>query len=284
MKNKISLIIPQSPVDWSNFIWHNKNKIVYGPVDSRRLGKSLGINLFPGTKICNYNCVYCDCGNNQVEKFSFLPLDEIKKAIKAGLEEAILNNTPIDYITFAGNGEPTLYPGFAEIVDYICKIRTDLQLYKPLAIFTNATLLHKKGVSNAVNKIDAVFVKIDAGNNETFDKISGIQGKSAFKKVIANTKLLKNYTLSSAIIFNSGFENINTFQKQSFIQILKGINPQMVTFYTIEYPTPQPFEATVKRINLRDTMEKMLNLSEFIAANGFEVKAYIRREICDDRL
>ncbi len=281
-KKRVSIIIPQSPVDWNNFIWNNKERVIYGPVDSRRLGKSLGVNLFPGTKACNYNCIYCDCGINPPNSITFTPVEELKRDIKIGLEKCVAEKTEIDYITFAGNGEPTLHPNFPEIVDYITQLKESLKLDKPTAIFTNAALLHKDGIADAVNKIDAVYIKMDGGDQATVNKIGGITQQSTFERVIDNTKLIKNYILSSAILFNMEADNIESFKRQEFVSILKDINPRMVTFYTIEYPTPQ-ISGTVKReMTLGETVDEILKLGEYIAAAGFEVKAYIRREICNE--
>lgn len=111
--------------DWSQFAWENPEKIVYGPVSSRRLGKSLGINFFPSGKICSFQCSYCDMDVPHAlkRKPKLLTCDKLIKPLRQHLLAHLSSGNAVDSITFAGNGEPTIHPSFSDLVDAANKIR-----------------------------------------------------------------------------------------------------------------------------------------------------------------
>ena len=135
--------------------------LVFGPISSRRLGNSLGVNLMPEIgKICSFDCIYCECGwNPEKRNTSRLPKKEIfEKVLEDKLKELVGTNEP-DSITFSGNGEPTLHPDFAEIIDITIRLR---DIYVPkakISVLTNGTMLHKKDVFDAMSKIDNNIIK-----------------------------------------------------------------------------------------------------------------------------
>jgi len=154
--------------------------IVYGPVKSRRLGQSLGINLTPlELKVCNFSCGYCRVGipsKGDITQIDFekygLTLDNINGAICEGLEYHARNRTKIDYITIAGNGEPTLYPWLENVIENLLINRSSLGITKPTAIFTNATKVRQEEVRRAIYKLDRRFFKLDTGDEKTFRRIN----------------------------------------------------------------------------------------------------------------
>ena len=131
--------------------------LVFGPIKSRRLGKSLGINLLPETgKICSFDCIYCECGwNPENKKNSGIPNKEIfEQTLEKRLQELKGTDNEPDSITFSGNGEPTLNPDFVDIIDITLRLR---DLYIPnakISVLTNGTMLHKKEIFNAISKVD----------------------------------------------------------------------------------------------------------------------------------
>ena len=140
--------------------------LIFGPIKSRRLGNSLGINLLPEVgKICSFNCIYCECGwNPENKKNSGIPTKEIfEQALEKRLQELKDTADEPDSITFSGNGEPTLNPDFVDIIDITIRLR---DLYIPnakISVLTNGTTLHKKEIFNAVSKVDNNIIKIDGG-------------------------------------------------------------------------------------------------------------------------
>lgn len=151
-------------------------EVVFGPVASRRLGTSLGINLLPtGSKLCNFNCVYCECGwNGRRETAS--PGFCRREDVSAGLRKAAValrqKGTVIDTITFAGNGEPTMHPAFADIVKDTLQIRDLLFPASKVAVLTNATLLNRRNIVEALKSVDLRILKLDAGTEEMFAAIN----------------------------------------------------------------------------------------------------------------
>jgi wyosine [tRNA(Phe)-imidazoG37] synthetase (radical SAM superfamily) len=152
------------------------DKIVFGPVPSRRLGISLGINLLPvDSKICSFDCIYCECGRNPVkrERKSKLPTREgVKNALSNTLKEMHRDNRLPDVITFAGNGEPTLHPEFEGIIDDTIELRNRLSPSARIAVLSNATMLHKPGVIRALLKVDDNIQKLDSAFEETIRKMN----------------------------------------------------------------------------------------------------------------
>ena len=145
----------------------NKQKLkhVFGPVPSRRLGRSLGIDLVP-YKVCSFDCVYCQLGlttNKTMERKEYIPLKEII----ADLDRKLAENCEFDYITLSGSGEPTLHSRLGEVIEAI-KRRTN----KPLAVLTNGSLLWDSEVREAIADADVVMPSLDAGNQTLFEAVN----------------------------------------------------------------------------------------------------------------
>ena len=140
------------------------DSIVFGPVRSRRLGSSLGINLLPlKGKLCSFDCVYCECGwNAEGRSDNKIPtVEQVREALRSKLVECHRDNIPVDSITFSGNGEPTLHPDFPEIIDYTIALRDELFPEAVISVLSNATMLGKPGVKEALSKVDNPILKLD---------------------------------------------------------------------------------------------------------------------------
>ena len=145
-------------------------EIVFGPVQSRRLGVSLGINLLPvSRKYCNFDCIYCECGRNthQLCNGSLPTRQEIYSALERKLIALQQANTLPDAITFAGNGEPTIHPAFAEIINDTVSLRNQFAPNSNISVLSNATTLHSQEIVEALNMIDMPILKLDSAINET---------------------------------------------------------------------------------------------------------------------
>lgn len=233
--------------------------IVYGPVASRRLGRSLGINLFaPQDKVCTFNCVYCQCGKAKAVTEGALPTTVIKRDIINSFQKLIQLGTPINYITFAGNGEPTIHPNFPEIVDFILKQRNKFFPGIPTAIFTNCTMLHKLEIRKAISKLDRRLLKIDASNKETMWRINCNKNFDNILKGIFITAKEMPVEISTAIIISpKKFSNFDSIKSKHYINILEKVDPLKVYLYSIDRP---PAESEIKQVS----QAQLLNLANYL--------------------
>lgn len=224
------------------------DEIIFGPVKSRRLGVSLGINLLPvNRKICNFNCIYCECGWTHASEITTSQLpkrEEVYNALKHKLAELKNKNNAPDVITYAGNGEPTLHPEFAEIIDDSIALR---DMYFPkakIAVLSNATTIAFPHIKEALLKIDMNILKLDSAFDSTIklhnQSHAGIvaeeliKGLAAFDgKVIIQTLFLRG--------FHEGREIDNTTPAEidAWLKALERIKPSEVMIYTISRDTPE---------------------------------------------
>lgn len=239
--------------------------LVYGPVRSRRLGQSLGINLTPlELKVCNFSCGYCRVGvpskgyaeAEDFEKYGLTP-DNIREYICEGLEHHARNRTKIDYITIAGNGEPTLYPWFEDAVEDLLINRGILGSAKPTAIFTNATMLREEGVRRAIYELDRRFFKLDAGDEKTFRRTNAPIGIT-YDEVIKNLLASDNYELSIAVT-SGDISNYDSFFNPQFIKSLKKMRFLRTFVYDIDIP-----KTVSPRFNRKTEKERLDEMAEHI--------------------
>ncbi len=202
-----------------------KYKYIYGPVASWRLGKSLGVDaVSTGTKVCNFDCIYCQIG--KTEQFSgerkvFIPTKEIISEIKS-----LPHGMRIDYITFSGAGEPTLAKNLGQIITKVRKIRKE-----KIAVFTNSSLIYKKDVQRDLSLADFVSVKLDAHLQGVFARINRPFGRIKFNKIIEGIKNFRRFfkgKLALQIMFVEG----NRGYAASLAKIAKEINADEVQINT----------------------------------------------------
>ncbi len=215
--------------------------IIYGPIRSRRLGFSLGINLLPtGYKLCNFNCLYCHYGftkrhtNDASSCISDLPsVEQVRKSLTDWLEG---NPQHIDYITFSGNGEPCLHLEFGKMVEVTQKIRDEMVPHAKLAILSNSTCLNRERVLDGLKKLDVRIMKLDCGTEKTFQKINRPCTGVQFEKVVENLKKLEDIIIQS--VFVEGRVN-NTKEEEidKWIERLSYIKPREVQIYSIDRPS-----------------------------------------------
>jgi len=223
-------------------------EIIFGPVKSRRLGNSLGVNLLPETtKMCNYNCIYCECGWTKVFKSEnsdgLHSRLEIQVALKEKLKAMKETNEPLDVITFAGNGEPTMHPEFPGIIDDTLALR---DMYFPevkVSVMSNAAYVDQKDVFEALSRVDMNILKLDSAMESTFRIINRPTGKFTLDKLINNLKLFKgNFILQTLFLRGTVKERIidNTSgeEVQAWLNILKEIRPSKIMVYTFARDTP----------------------------------------------
>ncbi|HCT93768.1 MAG: radical SAM protein [Bacteroidetes bacterium GWE2_39_28] len=222
------------------------NEIVFGPVKSRRLGVSLGVNLLPRFgKYCNFDCIYCECGFNSDGR-SDTKLPEILQ-----VREALLNKIAnhdrtlgdIDTITFSGNGEPTMHPSFSEIIDLTLEIR---DLYVPKAkvsVLTNGSGLSKPKIKEAIKRVDNAIIKIDSAFDKTVNLIDRPQFPYSVEKVIKDLEDLKGVFVLQTMFLRGEYDGVkidNTTKEEieGWYKVVKRINPREIMVYTIDRDTP----------------------------------------------
>lgn len=223
------------------------NDVIFGPVKSRRLGSSLGINLLsPNAKICNFNCIYCECGWTHLEGTSdkFVDRKSVKELLNQKLENLSNSLQELHHITFAGNGEPTLHPCFEQIIDDVVELRDKWYPESKIAVLSNATTLRKPSVLRALDKIDKRILKLDAGSDETYQLIDKPLGKLSLSKVCDDLKFLSNRDFTIQTMFLKGsidginVDNTQNEEVEMWIDRLKEIKPKEVMLYSIARDTP----------------------------------------------
>ncbi|MDE7123728.1 MAG: radical SAM protein, partial [Alistipes sp.] len=152
--------------------------IIFGPVRSRRLGLSLGVNLLPvESKLCSFDCIYCECGWNADHPGArrFNRRDDVRRLLDATLRRMVAEGTPPDVITFAGNGEPTLHPEFEAVIDDTLALRDALCPAAKVSVLSNATQLHRPDVFRALGRGDTTLLKLDSAVDATVRRRHGPQ-------------------------------------------------------------------------------------------------------------
>ncbi len=251
------------------------DSIVFGPIKSRRFGVSLGINFLPlKNKVCNFNCIYCECGWTDLKSFdiSYFSASDILSAIEDRFKKISSDKTPIDSITFAGNGEPTMHPKFSIIIDEVIKLRN---LYLPgvkISVLSNSTLLGNQSVFDSLKKVDAKVMKLDAGTTEMLIKIDKPLSSKNIDWYIQKLKELTGELIIQTIFlkgFNDGeyIDNTTPEELAAWIKALKEIKPKSVMIYTIDRDTPVK---TLEKIPI----EKLNSICEMVIANGIDAKVY----------
>jgi wyosine [tRNA(Phe)-imidazoG37] synthetase (radical SAM superfamily) len=243
------------------------DKLIFGPVTSRRLGSSLGINLLPTSyKYCTFNCVYCECGwtnENKHEKISLPSRNEIMNSLEDTLKLLHNNEARIDAITFAGNGEPTIHPSFAEIVSDTISLRNKYIPGTDVAVLSNSSTLGNKKVFDALHNVDKNILKLDAGSEEMFRRINqpaaGLKLEDVVQKliefngnVIIQSLFLRGNHLGKVI------DNTTDEELSLWIRNLQLINPKYVMIYPIDRATP---ESNLEKISFQELL-KIANLAE----------------------
>jgi wyosine [tRNA(Phe)-imidazoG37] synthetase (radical SAM superfamily) len=248
------------------------DKTIFGPVKSRRLGVSLGINLLPNTrKLCNYNCIYCECGwNPDVTVAEQIPTAEyVKEQLEATLKNMLDNKEPLDVITFAGNGEPTMHPNFAAIIDHTIALRNKYFPKVELAVLSNSSLIYKNEVFAALKKVDKNILKIDSAFEETCLLMNKPVGYFNLPELIANLKRFEGKLLIQTMFVKGSmngadFDNTSNIEIEALLKVLLEIKPMQVMIYTIARDTP------AENLN-KISLEKLNEIAQLFKNSGLDV-------------
>jgi len=215
--------------------------IIYGPVRSRRLGWSLGLNISPiSYKFCSFNCVYCQygwttiCTLDTTDRLEDFPTpDDFEKALESALLEH--EGEEIDNITFSGNGEPTLHPKFEELVDIAKKLREGYFPKAKLGVLSNSSTVDMKKVHRALTKLDFRIMKLDAGALETFKKINRPCPEVNYGTILNGLKSIENVTLQTMFV-DGKLQNIGEREVKEWVERVGEIKPVKAQIYSLHRP------------------------------------------------
>lgn len=220
--------------------------IVFGPVNSRRFGVSLGMNLLPRNyKYCTFNCIYCECGwtnKNSANKVQLPGRVEISAALEKKLKQMELDGEAPDHITFAGNGEPTIHPEFLEIIEDTILLRDRYFSDAEVTVLSNATLLRKDHVFNALKKVDNNVLKIDSAIESTFQMINQPRANLTISSIIEDIKRFEGNQVVQTLFLrgehhNAFIDNTTEEEIEAWIKVLLEIRPKYVMIYPVDRDT-----------------------------------------------
>lgn len=243
--------------------------IVFGPISSRRLGTSLGINVLPSKgKLCNFDCIYCECGWNKDgrgdKRFPTYP--EVEAAMTERIETLAAEGVKVDSITFSGNGEPTMNPDFAEIIDLTLRLRDRYYPEAKVSVLSNATLTGREDVFQALKRIDNPIMKIDAFSDALVQKMNKPVGAYHIEEVVRNLERFEgNFILQTMFLKSEDFDATTPEALNGWMNIVRKLRPREIMVYTIDRQTP---DKSLKKY----TVEEMTDFVRPLLDEGFKIQ------------
>lgn len=249
------------------------DQIVFGPIHSRRLGISLGMNLLPTDgKVCSFDCLYCECGFNKDRKTNHrMPTrEEVREALRERLTRMQAEGIAPDVITFAGNGEPTLHPEFESIIADTIATRDAFFPKAKIAVLSNATQLHKESVVRALSRVEDNILKFDSILDSRIQQLDRPnQPGFCFSRLLEQLKQFKGNLIIQTMFLKGEFEgqsvnNMTEEEVAGWLQALREIAPKQVMIYTIDRETPA-------QGLLKATHEELDGIADRARKAGFDV-------------
>ena len=222
------------------------DNIIFGPVRSRRLGLSLGVNLLPvESKLCNFDCIYCECGWNgdHLGKRRFNSREDIRAMLREVLSKMVQDGTPPDVITFAGNGEPTMHPDFEAVIDDTIALRDELCPAAKVSVLSNATQLHREDVRRALLRVDNNILKLDSAFDATVQLVNKPVGSYSVERTVEWMKLFEGQMILQTMFLRGEYlgqkvDNTTEEQVEAWLRLVKEIAPRQVMVYSLDRDTP----------------------------------------------
>ncbi|MFZ4455081.1 MAG: radical SAM protein [Bacteroidales bacterium] len=248
------------------------SEIIFGPVKSRRLGVSLGVNLLPtNAKICTFDCIYCECGYNTTVKDGKLPTRaDVKETLETKLQQMQAAGEAPDVITFAGNGEPTMHPEFPQVVDDTITLRNTYFPNAKISVLSNSTFVRKDVVFEALKKVENNIMKLDSGLDSTVAQIDRpTQSTYSVAGIIKELQKFEGNLIIQTMFLrgtHNGKQVDNTTKEEvsALIAALNEIKPKQVMIYSLDRDTP---ENTLEKV----PVEELKSIAEELREAGFEV-------------
>lgn len=245
---------------------------IFGPIHSRRLGVSLGINLMPDDgKVCNFDCIYCECGLNADFKAKHRrpTREEVAAALEEKLKDMQANGPAPDVLTFAGNGEPSAHPHFPEIIDDTLALRDRYFPKARVSVLTNATLIERPKVFEALRKVDNNILKLDTVDEKYIRLVDRPAGAYNVKSLIEKMKEYNGTCIIQSMFLKGKYEGTDVDNTSDeyvlpWLDALEYISPRQVMIYTIDRDTPGPDLQ-------KATHEELDRIAALVRARGLDV-------------
>ena len=247
-------------------------EIAYGPIHSRRLGTSLGVELMPlDHKLCTFDCVYCECGWNEPITHPQLPSrEEVRAALEKKLSMLHAQHLTLDVITFSGNGEPTLHPDFLGIIQDTCALRNRYCPQAKVSVLSNATQLGREEVVQALLLCDNRILKLDAGTDTMMHRIDQpVNNLLTVESILDKLSLFHgDFTLQTCFLRGEHngqpIDNTTPEEQEAWYKAVRRLRPKQIMIYIIDRQTPEPSLQKISR-------EEMERIAAPLRAEGFEV-------------
>ena len=248
------------------------NEIAYGPIHSRRLGTSLGMELMPlEHKLCTFNCVYCECGwNTPVSRPQLPTREEVKAALEKKLSAICIQHSALDVITFSGNGEPTLHPDFLGIIEDTCALRDQYCPKAKVSVLSNSTQLGRADVVKALRMCDNRILKLDAATDEMMRRIDlpVNEGLTVAQIMAWLAQFDGDFTLQTCFLrgehAGKRIDNTTPEELAAWYQAVDILHPKQIMIYVIDRKTPEENLSKISR-------EEMDSIAAPLIAKGYDV-------------
>ncbi|MBP5346998.1 MAG: radical SAM protein [Bacteroidales bacterium] len=245
---------------------------IVGPIHSRRLGISLGVNLLPKDgKVCSFDCLYCECGWNADHRGGHLPdADEVMHELETKLQTMHAAGEALDVITFAGNGEPTLHPDFPRVIERTLQLRDHYYPKVKVSVLSNATQIGKEAVRAALLRVDNNILKIDGAFDETIRLIDQpADSHYTVRQVIEWMKTFQGQLIVQTMFVRGEHnshrvDNTTPQEVAAWCDLMREVRPHQIMVYSLDRPTPEPNLTKVSK-------EEMAQLVAPLVAEGFQV-------------
>lgn len=248
------------------------SEVIFGPIRSRRLGLSLGVNLLPTeAKLCNFDCIYCECGWNSDHCGSrrFNDRTTVREMLAAQLRKMAADGTPPDVITFAGNGEPTMHPEFEAIIDDTIALRDELCPSARVSVLSNATMIGRESVRRALERVDNNILKLDSAFDATVQLMNKPQQATyTVERTVSEMERFEGRMILQTMFLRGRvgeqpIDNTTEREVEAWLKIVERIRPQRVMVYTIDRDTPLE---TLEKVPVED----LRRIAERVEALGIE--------------
>jgi len=245
---------------------------IVGPIHSRRLGISLGVNLLPKDgKICSFDCLYCECGWNKDHRGGkFLEAGAVMQQLEEKLQQMLAQQEKLDVITFAGNGEPTLHPAFDTVIDQTLALRDQYYPTAKVSVLSNATQIANPRVHAALLKVDNNILKIDGAFDATIHQIDQpADSHYSVRQVVEGMKSFKGQLIVQTMFVRGEYagkkvDNTTSAEVSAWCELMREIRPHQIMVYSLDRPTPAPHLERVSK-------EEMGEMVAPLVAEGFNV-------------
>ena len=241
------------------------DNIIFGPIRSRRLGLSLGVNLLPiDSKLCSFDCIYCECGWNDEHpgKRRFNAREDVRAMLDETLQKMVAQGTPPDVITFAGNGEPTLHPDFEAIIEDTISLRDKHCPEAKVSVLSNATQIHREDVRRALLRVDNNILKLDSAFDATVQLMNKPQGAYTVARTVELLKAFEGNLIVQTMFLRGEYlgqrvDNTTEEEVSAWLRLVEEIRPKQVMVYSLDRDTPCQTLEKVEKDELRIIAERV---------------------------